>query len=404
MRVLHVIPSLAIQDGGPPRAMAAIAKALHRVPVDVTILTTSADNGEHRDAVRIIEPVEVVSVRRNVRAYKIGWSAISWLSKNVERFDVVHIHAVFSFLSTAAALMAGRRNVPYIVRPLGVLNRWGMRKRRPLAKRVSYQLNESRILHRADAIHFTSALEAEETYEGDPTLKEVASIILPIPVEVPIVEETAPGTPARFAELASRRKILFMSRFAPQKGLELLMRAFATIKEKYPDWVLVLAGGGDPHYLEQLKQLAGELGIEAAITWTGYLSGSEKWSMLAAADIFVLPSYSESFGIAAAEALVSGCPSILSNRIPFSREAERAGAAYLVSCDTAALTEALILLCNDADKRSDLSARGRLFAQQMFSTKAIGAELLDLYRNVIARHGRVRNGFDEGSHRTDSHA
>src|SRR3954470_20321583 len=72
MRVLHVIPSLAIQDGGPPRAMAAIAKALHRVPVDVTILTTSADNGEDRDAVRIIEPVEVVSVRRNVRATRLG--------------------------------------------------------------------------------------------------------------------------------------------------------------------------------------------------------------------------------------------------------------------------------------------------------------------------------------------
>src|SRR5215212_3014210 len=295
MRVLHVIPSLAIEDGGPPRAMAALTKSLDRPNVSLTVLTTGSQGAAAGHTVRLTDKVIVVTLERNFQAYKVAVTAIAWLSQNVRSFDLVHVHAVFSFLSAAAALIAHRKNIPYIVRPLGVLNRWGMLKRRPLAKRISYSLVESRILRRADLVHFTSKREAEETYEGDPQLERVPSTILPIPVEVPQFQEAAGAFQNKCPELEPRMKIVFMSRFAPQKGLELLLPAFAKIKNQFPEWTLVLAGSGDPQYVQKLHDLARELAIDKSVTWAGYLSGAEKWSMLSTATIFVLPSYSESF-------------------------------------------------------------------------------------------------------------
>src|SRR4051812_1728935 len=102
MRALHVIPSLAIEDGGPPRAMAALAKALDRTDVSLTILTTASDADSGSQTVRLAGNTRVVSLKRNLQTYKIAWAAIPWLSQNVNRFDIVHIHAVFSFLSVAA--------------------------------------------------------------------------------------------------------------------------------------------------------------------------------------------------------------------------------------------------------------------------------------------------------------
>src|SRR5205823_14324756 len=136
-------------------------------------------------------------------------------------------------------------------------------------------------------------------------------------------------------------------------------QAFARIKDEHPDWSLVLAGsGGDVSYEQKLHQLADELEISEKTCWLGYVSGEEKWLALSTADIFVLPSSSESFGIAAAEALASGCASILSDGIPFASDAEAAGGARIVKCEVGSLTEALKSLCGNPHERQTLSKNG----------------------------------------------
>src|SRR4051812_24907074 len=112
MRVLHVIPSLAIEDGGPPRAMATLAKSLDRPNVFLTVLTTGSRSAAAGHTVGLTDQVTVVTLERNLEAYKVAVSAIPWLSQNVGSFDLVHVHAVFSFLSAAAALVAHRKNIP----------------------------------------------------------------------------------------------------------------------------------------------------------------------------------------------------------------------------------------------------------------------------------------------------
>ena len=167
IRALHVIPSLSLKHGGPSYAVRAMARALATVDVDVTIATTDDDGSDARLKVKIGEPMKeeaatIYYFRRNILPYKVSFGLARWLKSNVAEFDVVHVHALFSYSSTAAALGARRQRVPYIVRPLGVLNRWGLENRRAFLKQISLRLVELPMLTHAAAIHYTSEIEKLE--------------------------------------------------------------------------------------------------------------------------------------------------------------------------------------------------------------------------------------------------
>src|SRR2546423_1507965 len=151
LRALHVIPSLSTKHGGPSYAVRAMAQALAKQSVEVTIATTDDDGHDARLKVPIGQPVKeddatIYYFRRNILPYKISFGLMRWLKSNISRFDIVHVHALFSFSSTIASHYAYHRGVPYIVRPLGVLNKYGLENRRPFLKKLTMPLIESRIL------------------------------------------------------------------------------------------------------------------------------------------------------------------------------------------------------------------------------------------------------------------
>src|SRR5437868_3765803 len=126
-----------------------MARALALVDVDVTIATTDDDGNGARLKVPLGEPMKEGSAtiyyfRRNILPYKISFGLAQWLRSNISRFDIIHIHALFSFSSTVAAHTAYWQGAPYVIRPLGVLNRYGLGKRRPLLKKISLPLFELR--------------------------------------------------------------------------------------------------------------------------------------------------------------------------------------------------------------------------------------------------------------------
>jgi len=389
MKVLHVIPSIAIEDGGPTFALFSLVEALGRANVSITVVTT-VDRSETKSKEHELRARPyLVCFKRNIQAYKVAWRIVPWLLDRVRDFDVVHVHAVFSFTSVAAALIARWKGVPYVVRPLGVLNRWGIKNRRPMAKRLSYALLESGILRNARMLHFTSSQEAAQAFELDARLQKVPIIILPLPIEIPARLANHPFL-ERFPRLKAGEWVLFLSRFGKQKGLELLLEAFAALSSRdgrRP--MLILAGGGDEKYVESLHAKTTQLGIEHRILWTGYLTGDEKWDALESATVFVLPSYSESFGIAAAEALASGCASVLSEGIPFARDAAAVGGAVVTKCDSESLREALEQLLGSPMERERLGRNGRQFAEEHFSPPAIAATLVNAYAEIA---GNVASG------------
>src|SRR5438552_8807806 len=146
--------------------VANLARSLHREGIDTHVATTN-DDGPRRSDVRCGEPVLQDGVKywyfpRQTRFYAVSWPLATWLAAHVSEFDVVHIHALFSFATLPAAFWANRRHVPYIVRPLGTLSEWGMKNRRPWLKTLSFRFIESVVLKHAALVHYTSNQERRE--------------------------------------------------------------------------------------------------------------------------------------------------------------------------------------------------------------------------------------------------
>jgi glycosyltransferase involved in cell wall biosynthesis len=377
-KILHVIPSVGPQRGGPSVLMRTLARALSQAGMEVHVATTD-DNGPGRLRVPLGVPQQEDGATfwyfpRQTRFYTFSWPLTRWLARHVREFDLVHIHALFSYAALPAALLARRAGVPYIVRPLGTLNRWGIENRRPWLKKLSFRLLESRILASAAGIHYTSEQELVEAGELGVSAHP---IVIPNAVELPVGQASWP------VPSAGCRVILFLSRIDRKKGLDLLLEAFVRVRSRCPDALLVLAGTGDPTWVTALKSTADRLGIAADVIWAGFLSGDDKWAALTSADVFVLPSYSENFGIALVEALACGCPVVLSDQVGIHREITRAEAGLVTPCRVEELATAILNVLTDAALRRRMSENGVRLARQQFSLEAVSRQLAAAYAAVI---------------------
>jgi glycosyltransferase involved in cell wall biosynthesis len=391
VRVLHIIPSVSLLRGGPSVAVRAIARGLVNRGVAVDITTTD-DHGTDRGAVPLEQPVVEEGVtyryfRRQVGFYTVSLPLSRWLAAHVEEYDVVHIHALFSFSATAGAFWASRRGIPYVVRPLGVLNTWGLQNRRPLLKELSLRLIERRILANAAAVHFTSE---QEKCEAELTAPGTRSVVIPNPVASPSTDEKPSAEPflARHPDLAGRSVILFLSRLDPIKGLDMLLNGFPRIQAAIPTAALVVAGDGEDRFVARLRDQAHRLGVERDVVWAGFLDETTKRAAFAAADVFVLPSYSENFGIAAVEAMANGLPVIVSDRVGIHHEVARAKAGLVVRCDANEVSAAVVQILGDCEARSRMARNAALIAKE-FSPEVVSDTLVELYRGVSRKSAVV---------------
>jgi glycosyltransferase involved in cell wall biosynthesis len=369
-----------------------MARGLARAGVNVEIATTD-DNGPSRLDVPLGKPIVDGKVThryfpRQTRFYTVSWPLMRWLARHVREYDLVHIHAVFSHASVGAGLIAGRCGVPYIVRPLGVLNRWGIMHRRRWLKQLSLRLIEKRILARAAAVHYTSEQERLEAAESG---VDGPSVVLPLGIDLSRFEQLPPPDPfyRQYPDLVDRTLLLFLSRIDSKKGLDLLLPAFAAARRRYPNAALVIAGRGDAAIVDALRREAERLGIAGDVIWPGFLTGVDKLAALSAADLFVLPSYSENFGIAIVEAIAAGLPVVTSDQVGLAREIEAYEAGRVVPCDVTALTSALEAALGDADRRRRWAANGRRLVHERFSVEAMTRGLVQLYESVLTGECRA---------------
>jgi glycosyltransferase involved in cell wall biosynthesis len=391
MRVLHVIPSISHAHGGPSAAIRAIASASAAAGTDVEIATTDDDGHAGRfpvvaDGRRV--DYDGMSVRffpRQSLAYKVSLPLAAWLSANARVYDVVHIHALFSFACSAAGWIAMRQSIPYVVRPLGVLSPYGLERRRPALKAVSLRLNEARIVAGADAMHYTSVQERAEAAAVDHCRY---AAVIPLGIDLP-----ERGSRERFlAErpgLAGKRLVVFLSRVDPKKNLASLIAALADIAQRDPRAHLVVAGNGAPSHLASLMSLARGLGVSHRISWLGHVAGDDKADLLAAADVYVLPSFAENFGIAVVEALGAGVPCVVSREVGIAREIEAAGAGRLVGTDPATIAEGVSALLSDRAALVRMRLAAMRLVEARFTTRAMGASLAALYERIVEERWRA---------------
>ena len=360
--------------------------ALRQRGVDARILTTNDDGPglladlplgvwhEHQGVPVLAFARWSPSLRllRPLREFAIAPGLIRWLRQHLGEFDLLHVHALFSFPSTSGMAVARRKGVPYVLRSIGQLNHWSLQQSAG-RKRALLRLIERRNLEGAAALHFTSEAERQEAGAlglGTP------SIVLPLGVEPqrPRFVIAAPGVGITF---------LFLSRLHPKKQLEVLLDALALLQTRHPaaPWRLQIAGEGELAYLRQLEARAQRLGIADRCAWLGFVAGEAKQELLAAADWFVLPSASENFGIAAAEALAAGTPVILSPGVAVAEAVAQAGAGVVVEPTSDALASALERALEPPAPA--MIAAARQLATNVYGWGAIAAQLEQHYRDII---------------------
>jgi glycosyltransferase involved in cell wall biosynthesis len=388
MRILHVIPSIGSARGGPSVVMRTMARSQAASGLEVHVATTD-DNGRGRlsktaGASFVEDRVTYWIFRRQARFYTFSLPLTMWLSKHARDYDVIHIHALFSYPSIAAAFFAKRALVPYLVRPLGVLNLWGMHHRRPWLKALSFWLIESRVLRNAAGVQYTSAQESAEAAQLG--VKHMP-LLIPNPVDVAGGAAIRGNFRTAFPALTGKTIVLFLSRIDAKKGLEILLPAFARLRSHHPEAVLVVAGDGDKTLLEGLKRQANQLGLGEGILWAGFLQGEIKRNALADADLFVLPSHSENFGVAVVEAMGCGVPVIVSDQVGIHREIAEAEAGLVVECSVPQLEEALTRAVCDPVWRCKASGNALKLAGT-FAPETIAGLLVQIYERIRTHHGQ----------------
>jgi len=385
MRVLHLIPSISPLRGGPSVAVLSMVSALREQGVDARIITTN-DHGPgidttlpigrwtHRHGVPVLAFSRWSPPLRTVREFGISPALNCWLAKHLKSYQLLHIHALFSWPSTTAMLQARLAGIPYIVRTIGQLNHWSLRQSAG-RKQVMLALVERNNLACASALHFTSADELEQASAlGLSSPKYVIPLGVEMPAELSCDDYHAPAS--------SCTTFLFLSRIHPKKQLERLLSALFLLEQRCPNanWQLQIAGDGQPAYLAALKSQIEQYGLTSRCHWLGFLVGNAKWEAFHNADWFVLPSASENFGIAAIEALAAGTPPILSPDVAVASTIAEGSAGLMASTEIEELSNVLEQALGGPSRAMRVAAR--TMATTQYSWPAIAAQLHHIYVGV----------------------
>lgn len=374
MKVLHIITGISRSSGGPSRSSQGLVAAECRAGVDAWIYPFDG-----------AEPwIE------GVRKYKPKGAELS--AADLAQFDIVHIHGIWSPRLHNVAKMCRAAKVPYIIAPRGMLEPWSL-KQKWLKKRIARFLYQDKDLKCAAALHATAESEAEQFRKlgfRNPV------VISPNGVNLPKED----GKREMGIGKSEERRALFVSRMHPKKGVLELVEAFSRLVVSHQslvvnNWVCELVytlnGEFEREYEAKVKARVHELGLEDKFIFTGPLNDDAKWNAYDRADLFVLPTYSENFGIVVAEALWAGVPVITTKGTPWSElEEYKCGKWIDLPAEGSnpstweALDEALgsMMVMSDAE-RGEMGKRGRKLVEEKYTWEAVCKAMVVGYKDIL---------------------
>lgn len=325
MKLLQVINSVDSAGGGTIEGVIQLGRAMSLAGHSVEIASLDAPNAE---CVKPF-PLPVYALGPSLLKYGFSTLFIPWLRANRTQYDAVIVNGMWQFHSFGTWRALSNSETPYFVFTHGMLDPW-FKREYPLKhfkKWMYWPWAEYRVLRDARAVLFTCDEELRLARDSF-WLYRCNQVVVGLGTGRPKgdAESEVEEFVARYPELRGKKLVLFMGRIHPKKGCDLLIEAFAAVLGSRPEWHLVMAGPDQLGWQKKLSHQASKVGLESRITWSGMISGAMKWGALRAAEIFVLPSHQENFGIAAIEALAVGLPVLISKRVNIWREIECAGA------------------------------------------------------------------------------
>jgi glycosyltransferase involved in cell wall biosynthesis/2-polyprenyl-3-methyl-5-hydroxy-6-metoxy-1,4-benzoquinol methylase len=307
------------------------------------------------------------------------------LGRRLSTFDVVHIHGLYRFHGLTAALIARAHDIPYVIQAHGSLDAWHRAQKRR-AKDIYHAAVEDRIIEGASAMICTSRRERAS----------IRRLGYSVPLEVIPIGVDAAGLRSGNEVIASDAMqveepvIAFLGRISEKKGVPLVVEAFRRIAAEFPSARLVVAGPDDEGIGRRLEREIREADPGVSVSFPGLLNGSDKRSLLQRADVLVLPSADESFGLSVAEAMAVGRPVVVSPAVGIEQVVRAAGAGLVVDRDPSSIAEAVGRILREPATAAAMGAAGKRVVDDEFSWPAIAERTEALYASVLRKRRSER--------------
>lgn len=365
MKAIHIIAGLSPKNGGPSYSVPRLCVTLNRNGCQTELLSLhEAGSPAHDKATYFRQDAASLPVLSSLR---LSGALRRGLEGRVFEADIVHNHGLWLMPNVYAGHAARKSRRRLVVSPRGMLAEAAL-KFSPIKKKVFWAALQRRAVVGATVWHATSGEEADD----------IRAFGIKAPVAIIPNGIDIPDYFAKHEDNCSQRTLLFMSRLHPKKGVTSLIEAWSRLQSDQPEWRLIIAGPDQGGYRAKFEDQARRAGCQR-ITFTGAVYGEEKSNLLQQADLFVLPTQNENFGLVVAEALASGTPAIVTRGAPW-QGLETEGCGWWIDQGVepllAALREATLL---PAGQRRQMGIRGRCWMARDFGWDAIGQQMLSLY-------------------------
>jgi glycosyltransferase involved in cell wall biosynthesis len=387
LNILYISPSYypAFKYGGPTQAIFLLTKALVKKNTNVDVFTTNA--GIEKKNIRTntwydYEGVRVKYFRYiGYEHYNFSVTYLNELRKTVKNYDLVHITALWNFPVLVASFLSSKYNLPYLITLNGVLTKEAFNIKSTRIKKIYFNLFSKKNIFHSSALHFTSKYEEEKFLEFTNITKK-SSFIIPNGLDLSAITFNEEIFFEQFPLLKDKKYILFLGRLNKIKGIDVLISAFKKLSQEFTDLFLVICGPDNDNYRLEIDNFLDHTVINK-IMFTGSITEKDKWTALKSAELFVLPSYSENFGLAAIEAMACGTPVIVSNKVGIYKEVQEAEAGLVVETTPESIYTGIkkILASNELKKK--LSENGKKLVFEKYDINKVADQMIEEYKRII---------------------
>lgn len=374
MRIIHTVTSMHVRNGGPTRTISALCTELGQAGENVSLICYNDDvpeqnNYPSKDVAEVIAVSASNLILRPCAFYRAVCSVVT-----SDRTNLIHDHGVWNSSNVATCLAARTHRVPLVVTTRGMLEPWAL-KYKATKKQLAWWFYQRRSLKYASVLHATSDMEAVG----------LRALGLRAPIAVIPNGVNVPPDPVRASKSNRPRTALFLSRIHPKKGLFNLVTAWEKVRPS--GWRLLIVGPDEGGHRAEVAAHVEKEGLKDSITFYDAVNDKEKWTLYGEADLFILPTYSENFGVVVAEALAAGVPVLTTRGTPWQvLEAERCG--WWVDVGVEPLTKALYEATMLADDMRDrMGRRGRALVEERFTWPKVAAQMRKVYEWVLGERG-----------------
>lgn len=365
MKIIHYIPTIDRNWGGTTAYMQLLGNELGKL-CELHIFTHASEN-----------PVEI----RNCQIHNLpSWKHPGTMKQEFTRLmnqiqpEVFHVNGCWMPGCALTQKWAQEMGIKAVLTPHGMLEPWILARHYWTRKVPALLLYQKAAVKKADYLHATADSEKENLLKlgYNPRIE-----VIPNGIEVENI--------VLKKDWERKKRILFLSRIHVKKGIEFLLEATALLKDKLDGYVIEIAGEGEQEYIARLKQKATELHIESLVQFCGGVYGDRKWKLFQEADVFVLPTYSENFGIVVAEALACGTPVITTKGTPWE-ELESTHCGWWTGIGTQPTADALNKsLQLSVEELETMGRNGRKLVEEKYSSRKMAEDMVNLYHKVCTK-------------------